>query len=191
MKQDVINNSSQANRALGQLAADKKKTVIALGLIAVMVFMWVRVLGGKTPEAAKATPRPQETSGKLSDSQLTISFVELPKVEGRNDILTRDFFAIDSWKDFTTKGSGEVNVVSGDSNEEVARKAVEKLKLEAIVFGENPQAFISDNLVAVGDKLSIGDGANKYEFEVSEITEKTVLISYGGVEIALKLTEGQ
>jgi hypothetical protein len=191
MKKNIIDNANGANRFLDQLAADKKKAVIALCLISVMVFMWAKVLGGTGPQAAKATPKAQTAGAEQSDSELNISFVELPKVKGRNDVLARDFFAVGSWKDFTAEGSGEVNIVSTNGSEEVAREAAEKLKLEAIVFGATPNAFINDKLMAVGDRLNVVNGVNKYEFEVTKIEEKTVRVKCGEVEIALKLAEIQ
>jgi len=191
MKKNTVDNDNGTNRLLEQLTADKKKAVIALGLISVMVFMWAKVLGGTESKAAKATPKAQTAGIKQSDSELKITFVELPKVKGRNDVLGRDFFAVGSWKDFTEEGSGEVNVVSINGNEEVAREAAEKLKLEAIVFGANHHAFINDKLMAVGDRLNVIEGANKYEFEVTKIEEKTVCVRCGEVEIALKLSEIQ
>jgi hypothetical protein len=191
MKKNTVDNSNGTNRLLEQLAADKKKAVIALGLISVMVFMWAKVLGGTEPKAANAAPKAQTAGIKQSDSESKITYVELPKVKGRNDVLARDFFAVDSWKDFTAEGSGEVNVVSTNGREEVAREAVEKLKLEAIVFGANPHAFINDKLMAVGDRLNVVEGVNKYEFEVTKIEEKRVHVRCGEVEIALNLAEIQ
>jgi len=191
MKKNIIDNGGGANSLLVQLTADKKKAVIALCLISVMVFMWAKVLGGTGPQAAKATPKAQKTGLEQSDSELNITFAELPKVKGRNDVLAGDFFAVGSWKDFTAEGSGEVNVVSINGSEEVVREAAEKLKLEAIVFGSNPQAFINDKQLAVGDRLNVVEGVNKYEFEVTGIEEKTVRVRCGEVEIALKLSEIQ
>lgn len=191
MKKNTVDNNNGTNRLLEQLTADKKKAVIALCLISVMVFMWAKVLGGTEPKAAKATPKAQTAGAEQSDSELKITFVELPKVKGRNDVLSRDFFAVGSWKDFTAEGSGEVNVVSSNGIEEVAREAVEKLKLEAIVFGANPHAFINDKLMAVGDRLNVIEGVSKYEFEVTGIEEKTVRIRCDEVEIVLKLSENQ
>ena len=137
MKQSVKNNGNGTNRLVSRLAAEKKKTVTALCLIALMVFMWARVLGKKTPAIAAALGQENVVLG--SNLELNISFIELPKVAGRNDVLTRDFFAADGWQDFVRDGEGpnvagteEVNVVSKDGNEEVVRRVAEKLKLEAI-----------------------------------------------------------
>ena len=197
MEQRLKNSSGGANRLFSRLAADKKKTVIALCLIAVMAFMWARVLVRKTPQSAEAAERNGQVKPdtSASNSQLKISFIELPRIKGRNDGLTRDFFAVDDWQSFIGNaegenliGIGELGHVSGDASEEVVRKVAEKLKLEAIGLGENPQAFINDKLLSLGDKLSVADGASTYECEVVGIEENMVFIKFGEAEITLKLT---
>ena len=127
MKHNVKSGNDRANRLVGRLAAEKKKTVTAVCLIVLMVFMWARVLGKKTPAIAKAAPRQKDVEQDISESnsQLKISFIELPKVPGRNDELTRDFFAANGWRDFIGGGNKEVNVVSNDGNSEVARRRIE------------------------------------------------------------------
>ena len=196
MKRNLQNNVSGANRASGRLAIDTKKAVFALGLIAVMVFMWVRVLTKKSPQSAAASSVAEEIKliGQSDTESLKLSFIELPKVKGRNDVLARDFFTVKNWQDFLREGKGvgdrrEVDVVSRNGNEEVARKIAEKLKLGAIVMGKNPRAFVNDKLLAVGDKMLIQDGVNMYECEIVEIEEKTVLLRCGQAEIRLKLRE--
>ena len=188
MKQNIRNNSSGPNRLMSQLAAEKKKTVMALCLIAVMVFMWIKVLGGKTPQSAGAAQMAQVANLGVPavNSELKISFVELPKVTGRNDVLSGDFFAAGGWREFV--GDGEVNVGSRDGSEEALSGIEGKLKLEAIGLGENPQAFINDKLLSVGDKLLVRDGVNMRECEVVSIGESTVVIRCGESEIQLKLT---
>jgi len=188
VKQNVRDNSSGPNRIMSQLAAEKKKTITALCLIGLMVFMWVKVLGGKTPQSAEATLMAQKANLDTSrvNSELKISFIELPKVKGRNDVLTRDFFAADGWQ---VMRGGEVNVVSKDGSEGVVTRIAKKLNLEAIGLGKNPQAFINDKLLSVGDKLLVRDGVNTYECEVIGIEENTVSVRYGEVEIQLKLAQ--
>ena len=189
MKKDIINNNSASNKLMSQFAAQKKKTVTALCLIALMVFMWVKVLGGKTPQSAGAAQIAQGANlvASASNSELKISFVELPKVEGRNDVLTRDFFVAGGWGGFV--GNGEVGVVLKDGSEEVVTRVAEKLRLEAIGLGENPQAFINGKLLAVGGKLLVRDGVNMHECEVVSIGESTVVIRCGEAEIKLKLAK--
>lgn len=196
MRTNVRNSDKGAKRFLGQLAAEKKKTVTALGLIAVMALMWIRVLSRKAPEAAEA----QSTTGQVeaedpSNPEPRMFFVGLPKVSGRNDAIARDFFASDGWRHFlgggarSLAGIEEVNVVSKGGSEEVVRKVAEKLKLQAIGLGENPRAFINNKMVSAGDKVLIGDGVDKYECEVVQIKANTVVIRYGEAEITLKLMQ--
>jgi hypothetical protein len=148
------------------------------------------VLLKKTPQSAGAAGRQEElkpdTSG--SNSELKMSFIELPKVAGRNDVLTRDFFAADDWQGFID-GKKEVNVVPGNGDEEMVKRIAERLELEAIVLGKNPQAIINDKLLSVGDKLLVRDGADTYECEVVGIEEKMVLIRCREEEITLELTQ--
>jgi hypothetical protein len=176
------------------LAAEKKKAALALGLIALMAFMWVRVLGRKTPATADAASMVQQ--GDLNgqcDSQIKISFIELAKVPGRNDVITRDFFDPVGWRGFVKDGktqnqaANEVDHVSTDASGEVITRIARKLQLEAIVLGENPQAFINDKLLSVGEKLPVRDRVNTYECEVVEIQERKVLIRCREAQIELEL----
>jgi hypothetical protein len=190
MRKNFRNSSNGSNGLLGQLAAEKKKTVIALCLIGVMVLMWTRVLGKKTPGSAEATLIQTELSQDTPESKM--SFIELPKVEGRNDVLTRDFFASNGWQNFIGDREGnieKVNVVSVDGSEEVARRIAERLKLRAIGLGKKPQIFINDELLSMGDKLLVSDGVNTYECEVTGIEENAVFLRCGEAEIKLELTQ--
>ena len=194
MKQNVKNRGNGANRLVGRLAAEKKKTVTALCLIALMVFMWARVLSRETPEAAAAALRREDVAPDIvgSDVELNISFIELPKVAGRNDVITRDFFAVNGWEDFIRDEKNPGNkgvIIAGGGNEEIVGRVAQKLKLEAIGLDGNPQAFINGKLLSVGDKLLVRDGGNKYECEVVEITENVVVIKCEEAEISLKLTQ--
>ena len=193
MKQNLKNEVSGGSRLFNRFAAEKKKTVIAVCLIIVMVFMWVRVIGRKGPQSAKAADVAEGTDGQMN-SELKISFIELPKVTGRNDVLTRDFFTVGDWWDFVrdkgnSSGAEAVSIVSGDGSEETIKRAAAKLKLEAIVMGEYPQAFINDKLLSAGDKLPVRDGVETYECEVTKIEGNTVLIRCGGAEVTLRLTQ--
>jgi hypothetical protein len=115
----------------------------------------------------------------------------LPDVQGRNDLITRDFFNLDDVQAFLKKEknsieSYEVNNVSKDSRE-VLINITNKLKLEAIELGENPHAFINGKLLSVGDKLPLRSGVNTYDCVVARIEEDLVLIRCVEGEITLRL----
>ena len=190
-----LKSSNGLNRFFSGLAA-QNKSVTVLCLVAVVAFMSVRVLIRRTPEAAEATSMTEEidVEGK-SNPELKISFIELPEVAGRNDVITRDFFASDGWQDFVggevenLVGTEQVNFVSKDGDEEVIRRVAEQLRLEAIVLSKNPQAFINDKLLSVGDTLPVGEEVDKYECEVVEIRGNTVVVRCREAEITLKITQ--
>ncbi|MHC4149075.1 MAG: hypothetical protein ACYSR5_06260 [Planctomycetota bacterium] len=194
MKANLKNTGSAVKHFLSRAGAEKKKTLIAFCLISVMVFMWARVLGKKTSEGPRSARAAHGATTGQPNAASKVSFVELPKARGRNDRLTRDCFASNGWKDFL-RSSGqsnsgrvqEVNIVSKGGSEEVARRIAEKLRLEAIVLGESPQAFINDKLLKVGDRLPVKDGLNTYQCEVVGMTKNTVFVRCGKAEIKLKL----
>ncbi len=181
-----LKNNVLVNRVLSQLAAERKKTVIAVLLITVMVFMWSRVIGKKSPASAKAaTAAEMKADMSGSNSGIIISFVELPKVKGRNDVLSRDFFAMDQ----RSFGSDTEASFVSSRGRGYANGAAEKLRLEVIGLGANPQAFINDKLLGVGDKLVVRDGVSTYEYELIVIEKNRVLMRCGEEEIELKLAQ--
>jgi len=198
MKQNVANTANTINRLFARLTDARKKTVLAFCLIAVMALMWVRVLKRHAPDATQAALMTQKEN--LNDqlpieSGVKISFIKLPKVSGRNDVITRDFFNSARWRGFIKDreeknlvGYKEVSVTSNDDRQEVLIKIAGKLKLEAVELGENPHAFINGRLLSVGDKLHLKDGLDSYECEVVRIDRDLVLIKCAEVEITLKLT---
>ena len=196
MKQNIKNTGERLNRLFAQAAAQKKKSVMAVCLIALMVFMWVRVLKNKAPQTAGAAVVTQKATEGRSDSAGKISFVELPVITGRNDVLTRDFFVVDNWQSFLAgqngKNSGDigdVNVLAGDGTGKTLKQVAEKLQLEVIELGRNPHAFINGKLLSVGDKFDVKDGINTYECEVIGIEENTVFIRTGEAKISLRLAK--
>ncbi len=193
MKKSIRNSENNSVGIVGRMAADKKKTILAFCLVALMAFMWVKVLTGKKPEAANAKTTTGQTEKETRlDSVGNISYIDLPDIEGRNDSIKRDIFAADGWKSFAGKNESvvltrEVNVVSGDVSESVMKRIAENLKLEAFVMGNNPLAYINDRILSVGDSLSVTDGANKYECEVVLIENNSVVMRCGKAEVILKL----
>lgn len=165
-------------------------------LIVLMIFMWVRVISDKGPNTAAAAAALDEISTQTANRKTKIIFVELPNVAGRNDMLTRDFFKVTDWRDFAAGmdaknrvGIRELNLGTDDTAEQEIRRIAGKLRLEVIGFGKNPQAFINDKLLVVGDVLIVKDGVDVYEFKINGIEENKVFVTCGEAEITLKLAQ--
>ncbi len=184
-----------AGQLLDHLMIDRKKMAVAFGLVAILAIMWGRVLLGRKPAAAMA----RETVTRASvrpEPPRQVRFVELPKVPGRNDTIERDFFAVQDRACFRPKGSArnpsadpEVHVVSPDHAQEVIRRIAQRLKVEAVLWSENPQAFINDQLRRVGEKITLKEGTGSFEFEVLRIYEDSVLVGCNGTRLTLKLAQ--
>jgi hypothetical protein len=195
MKHNSRNINHSNNRVFSYFAAEKKKAILALSLIVLMVVMWVKVLTKTSPNSADAKVIAEliELQNQY-EPEIEVSFVELPKIKGRNDLITRDFFASKGWQTFVgygrkSVGVEDINIVSKDNDQEVIRKVAENLKLEAIVSGKEPMAFINDKVMKVADKLFVSDGFDNYEFEVVEIKENEVVMKFGESQITLKMTK--
>jgi len=189
------NTISQAHQVLDHLAADKKRTVFAVSLFAIMAFMWFRVLTGHRPGPVAADTRAQQEQSKPQKPPRNIRYLELPNLPGRNDYINRDFFASRDWDCFRQNAASpqspgtEVHVNASDRAHEVAARAGQKLKLEAVLKDGNPRAFINDQLLRLGDRLTVRDGPDTCEFEVLRIYEDSVLVGCNGTQLTLKLIQ--
>jgi len=182
---------------LDHSAGDKRKTVFAAALLAIMAVMWFRALTGREPGPAAAAPgAPAEQAGPQKSGP-RFTFVDLPSVPGRNDYINRDFFAVRDWECFRqnaapprTGTDTEVHIASPNHAQEVAARIAEKLTLEAVLrWGDNPQVFIDDRLLSVGDRFTVRDGPDTCEFEVLGIHEDSVLVGCNGTRLTLKLAQ--
>jgi hypothetical protein len=198
MIRNARNPIGSGQRLLERLGNDRKKTVLAAGLVVIMGIMWVRVLTGKKPQATNAAPNQPTAAQDKGTDPVKIRFVELPAVEGRNDRIRRNFFSAGALAGFhrdpTSQNTGtdtEVRIGPDEQIQEVVAKAARKLTLGAVMWSENPQAFINDRIVHVGDTLSVKDGATTYVFEVLRIQEDSVLVRCNEKQVTLKLAQSR
>jgi len=191
MEQETKNDNERLNRLFSQITAEKKKSIVAFCLIGLMVFMWIKALSPRTPDSADASMMYEVTGGELTDSEplRSVIFVEMPSVKGRNDVLARNFFAVDAADEANAGMVGKASLISREEFEKMGGRILDKIKLEAISLGRNAQAFINGKVLAVGDKVAVKEGEKKYEFEIIGIEEERVFIRCGEIEITLKLIE--
>ena len=195
MKRNIEHNIGGLSRLINRLMIDRKKAVFAICLVVLMLFMWIRVFTKKGPASAQAAPATTVTKGQQENSTppIKLTFVELPEVSGRHDVVNRDFFDSHNWDEFITDNAGsssirEVNMASGINTQEI-RRASDKLKLESIWMGSDALAYINNTPLKVADTLLISEGSKTYEFEVVSIVEKEVVVRCEGVEVLLKLSQ--
>jgi hypothetical protein len=192
MKQKA--KQSGGKQALSRITSEKKKIVIAVLLVGVMVIMWWRVLANKkeTP-VSTAVFAAQTAAAEEIAPKVKVSYVDLPQVKGRNDILVRDFFSGSKWEGLGVSANGvkqPKNGVKKSDNEQLGdtiEMIGKELKLEAIFSGKNPQASVSGALVSLGGGLTANYEGEQYEFKMVAINENAVTLECKGVRVKLSM----
>jgi hypothetical protein len=189
MKQKTKQNG--AGHKQSQMTAEKKKVVIAAALICVMAILWVRILAKKKDSSLSPAALAAQTAAvEETTPRIKVTYVELPQVKGRNDVLTRDVFASGKWEGMGAAANGATQFKStkqGDNKplNNTIETIGKELKLEAIFSGKNPQASVCGTLISPGGKLTVNYEGEQYEFKVVAIEEKTVVLECKGVLIKL------
>jgi len=183
-------------RILGRLRRGGKKTAVAGGLFLIMLFMWVRVFVGPQPAAATAAPPSVATPSAEPKGPVKVRLVELPKLPGRHDAIKGDFFAAKDRAYFRRTSAGrnagidkEVPVGSSSYAQEVIQRIRQMVKLEAVLWSESPRAFVNDQLLSVGNKLAVKNGAEVFEVEVLQIYVDSVLVRCDDIQLTLELAQ--
>lgn len=171
--------------------AENKKAIIAFGLIAVMALMWGRILLKKSPTQAAAASPAQPIAAEQPVPKVKITFQELPRIKGRNDILTRDMFAGSKWEGMgaAANGARQSNEITNghEQTSDTIKTIGKELKLEALSSGKNPQAYISGVLVSPKGILTLRHEGEKYEFKVVAMNESGVVLECNGTQVKLSM----
>jgi len=174
-----------------QLTADKKKLGIMLSALALGLLLWGRLLLQGVPRTATAeNPGKTAQADKRSDDAgqvlqaeqpVPVIHVDLPSHPGR------DPFGIDPSRykrnpeALVRKMGAKSPQVTPDEDPRVAavRQEAMELRLESVVTGARPRAYINGHLLAPGDE---------YEgFKLIQVTDRHVLLTKYGLIIRLKM----
>jgi hypothetical protein len=183
------------NLALGQLTPEKKKAAIAVLLISIMALMWVRVLLKKNQSLANAAiPASQAAITEEIKPKIKVTYIDLPCIKGRNDMLSRDVFSGSVWEGLGAEANGakQFKVSHKKNDNERLNDTIEtigkELKLDAIFSGKNPQASVGGMLVSPQGKLTVKYEGDQYEFKVVAISDNEVVLECKGVQVKLSMT---
>lgn len=175
-----------------QATADKKKLGIMLCALALGLLLWGRLLLQGVPRTATADD-PSKSAQKIdnkpgtdeqpsqNDKPMPVIHVDLPASPGR------DLFGIDpsryrrnpaALRDTSVAKSTQV---TPDEDPRVAavRQEAGELRLQSVVTGIRPRAYINGRLLAPGDE---------YEgFTLIQVTDRHVLLTKYGLIIRLRM----
>ncbi|MBW8034669.1 MAG: hypothetical protein FVQ79_03145 [Planctomycetes bacterium] len=198
MMKTTATGKNVAIRQSKSAPAINKKTVIAIGLILVMVFMWGRLLfsDGSDVKNAKGNTMPLIPPAGSVQSVSKLERVELPVIAGRNDMITHDMFSKAEWASSTgqktTVESKSIAGMDAKTQEMRIRHIASTLELGAIidgVKGASKEAFVDGELVSGGSKLMVRRSGRAYEFTVEDIMRDRVILKWHEFTIAIKMSE--
>jgi hypothetical protein len=190
-------NINNASGLTGHLPVKKSKVIMAACLITIMAFMWIRVFLNRKAEKNEANAAIANASAQIQAAQqqkkpeVRISHVPLPVVLGRNDVLTHDIFTAQRWKAFPTGTGSERATPEAIARQDAdyINKIAETITLDAVIAGQNPEAFIGNNLVFVGSKLPVNYNDQIYEFTVTEIHETKVVLTWNDFTVDVEMSQ--
>lgn len=180
-----IKKESNSSAWIEGLAVQKNKIITVCILLSVMGSMWFKVLTGKNGAPASASANAKQTKVEKTKDPV-ISYVQLPFIQGRNDTISRDIF---SDSNFTGFNNGANETVISENGENDIQIAAKELKLDAILSGDNPEAFINDKLVKTGEIIKVEKNNKVYEFVVVNISRNTIQLKCSQTVVALTLAE--
>ncbi len=173
---------------LSRYAAEKGKILLTFGLLCVMGFMWIKVLNKKSPQSANAAAN-AETQANQIESEVKLEYFDLPSVEGKHNRLNKDFFSPTSFSGF---GSSPDSVnVSFDGSDNAVESIAQQLTLEAIITGDNPEAFINDQFYKVGEVIEVERNKKKYKFELAKIMKDKAQLKCNDTLVEIKIAEAE
>jgi len=165
------------------LTRDKKQTGMVLGLAAVGMLLWGRLLLKQVPQSASADDKPAwlvEAEAEADSVQSPKRIVSLVKPS----LLERDPFRLDP--NHYLRSLSEEDLVNGAKLEEgltdeakrmaVVESAAE-LELQSITQGDVPAAFINGRLVRIGGSIN--------GFVLLTCDERSAVLEKHGVRIRL------
>jgi hypothetical protein len=178
--------------AVAKNAAQRKKLIVAMCLLAVMAILWVRLFAGKSkPKAATAEMITAAAAAPVVSAGEQVMFVDLPVIDGRHNTLANDFFDAKFFNELSSQESAgsETNGFKGNSNSGSITAAVDAMELVAIVNDTKPQAFIEDKLLEEGQSFRFVFHEQGYEFKVIKIYDNKVDLECNGIKVTKKIPE--
>lgn len=172
-----------------RLTADKKKLSVMIGLMAVLMLLWGRLILKEVPRTAVANPDIKQVASLFKsaprlDTGETVHRVEVDLPAK----LSRDLFALNPSDYATLKNKPIVEPVaakspveSSDEHVKVAavHQAVKGLKLQTTMQGPQPLALINGQLIQVGQSIR--------GFELVEVLPRQVVLRMNGIDIHLEM----
>ena len=172
--------SPRIRRLMRRLTADKRKLGVMLGLAAVSLLLWGRLILKDVPRTVSANDWAAASSDPFGGPRETV-YLDLPPD------LKRNLFVFDPKPYKRTKSEEDdpdgPKTQDPAADESARRAAIVKdareLRLASVVSGSKPHAMINGLLVMPGQKIE--------GFTLLQVSERTVMLEKDGIRIRLRM----
>ena len=183
--------SLDTSKIMKQLTADKKKLSVMVGLLAVGLLLWGRLLLKDVPKTATAVPAPVAQAAPDTATSTTTSVAEdRYRVTVVMDIpsdLSRDVFAMNTtgYRKAKTEATQKYEPKDTPQTTDMAfrraqvREAAMDLRLESVILGDQPAVVLNGQLLQEGQAIE--------GFVVRKIEDRKVVLEMDGVLIRLSM----
>lgn len=177
------------------------KTVVAAALLLLMGIMWMRVFftSGKPAQAA-AYSETKEKEQVKAEPAVNIEPVPLPVIAGRNDRLTKDYFAVVLWPQQHSSTPQDVQGrLRNDAEQQrldFVNTLLSRLSIDAVLMptGQEPaKVCLNGKVLTEGQTLTLKDKDQTYELTITQIKpnaitivcdQKAIVLPFGDQEFA-------
>jgi len=180
-------------KAKAQLLADKRRSGLLIGLVAVGLLFWGRLMLKETPKTATAEPVAAAASASGSDGAPApvARAAPLPAVVLTGAaVMPRDPFRFDASGYAAAPGQGPLEeaqdgpkTADPHADREARRAAVvaqaRKLTLDSVIKGSRPRVMISGQMLEPGQQVE--------GFVLLKIDSRQVVLEKEGVRVLLKM----
>ena len=172
-----------------RMLRDKKQAGLIVGLAAVGLLLWGRLLLKQVPQTASADGKPQwlvEVEAEIALPEAHKAIITLSKP----DKPARDLFLLDPAgyekalsEDSELRGAKLVEEVTDEERRMAVADAAAELRLQSVTLGEVPAAFINGRLIRVGRSI---DG-----FVLVSCDERSAVLEKDGFKVRLGMGSGR
>ncbi len=166
------------------------KPALALSIMVLFV-MLVALVAHRGPRLAQSHDGGISTLQwrDVSGEKRSITYIELPREPGRHDMIARDFFMPGNQSPAAPYEDADeavepIEIYAPKAKKNVLTNLSKELRLQAIIMGDHPMAFINDSILSVGQTLQADED---HVFEVIEIKDSAVYLKCESARIVLHL----
>ncbi|MEM9420230.1 MAG: hypothetical protein AAGA25_14420 [Planctomycetota bacterium] len=169
------------NELLAWCKHDKKQTGMVIGLLAVGMLLWGRLILKQAPQTASAGDKPawlMEAEAEWESGPKEVVTLEKPPLLGRDPfILDPNRYKRTLSEEDLLSGAKFDEGLTDEAKRMAVVEAAAELQLQSVTLGDVPAAFINGRLIRIGESIN--------GFELLTCDERSAVLEKQGIRVRL------